>query len=76
MTNDQLQALREISLAIIDAVKQAGPLGAPAGPMYAALMAQGCTLTQFEGIMRGLVKAGFLTQSGNCYHACKEMRAA
>ncbi len=68
MTNEQILALRQIAAAIIAAVRAAGPLGAPGGVMYAALMAQGCTLNQFEQIMGGMVRAGKLTKRGDCYH--------
>ncbi len=71
MTVQQAQAVRQVATAIIETVRESGPLGAPGGVMYAALMAQGCTLQQFEGIMGGLVRAGFLRKSGECYHVAE-----
>ena len=68
MTLQQAKALKAIAGGVIEAVKAGGQLGAPGGVMYAAMMGQGCTLQQFEGIMGGLVKAGFLTKKGECYH--------
>jgi hypothetical protein len=68
MTPEQIKAIREIAGAIIETVKTSGPLGASAGPMYSALMAHGCSLQQFEGIMGGLVRAKLLRKSGHCYH--------
>ena len=72
MTIEQIRALRAIAAAIIETVRDADKrnpaIGAPAGPMYAALMTQGCTLHQFDQIMAGLVNAGMLTKSGHCYH--------
>ena len=67
MTIEQITALRSIARAIIETVQQSGPLGAPGGHLYAALMAQGCTLNQFEQIMSGLVDAGKLEKRGECY---------
>lgn len=67
MTADQLKALSLIVHAVVDTVKQAGPLGAPGGVMYAALMAQGCALSQFESLMGGLVRAGKIQKRGECY---------
>ena len=67
-TIQQLQALRAACDLILEAVRESGPLGAPAGVMYAALMAHGCTLNQFESIMGALVRAGKLRKSGDCYH--------
>ena len=69
MTVEQLRALKFIADSIIESVKVAGPLGAPGGHIYAALMGQGCTLHQYEQIMSGLVKAGKLRKSGECYFA-------
>ena len=67
MTNEQITALRAIAKAITETVALAGPLGAPGGHLYAALMSAGCTLNQFEQIMSGLVNAGVLTKRGECY---------
>jgi len=68
-TVDQLKALKSICDAVIDSVKLAGPLGAPAGPLYAALMAHGCSERQFESLMAGLVRANKLRKSGHLYFA-------
>jgi hypothetical protein len=62
----QFQALRALCDAIIETVGEAGTLGAPAGPMYAALMGQ-LSLHQFEQVMDGLVKAGKLRREGFVY---------
>lgn len=67
MTEQQAHALRQVADAIIEAVKAAGPLGAPGGPLYAALMTAGCTLHQFEQIMGALVRVGKLSKRGDCY---------
>jgi hypothetical protein len=68
MTNQQVQALRLVANAVIEAVKAGGTIGAPGGVMYAAMSAQGCTLDQFEQIMSGLCRAGILRRDGHCYH--------
>ena len=69
MTAQQQQALKEICDALVDLVKAAGPLGAPAGHLYATLMALGCSLEQFESLMGALVKVGKLRKRGNLYFA-------
>jgi hypothetical protein len=61
------QALRLIVSATLEAVAAAGPTGAPAGPLYAAMMTQGASLNQFESLMGCLVRAGKLRQDGNLY---------
>lgn len=65
MTPQQVKALQSVAKAIIESCKTF----APGGVIYAALMAQGCTLNQFEQIMGQLVNAGMLTQDGDCYTA-------
>lgn len=69
MTLDQILALRLIAQAVLESIKAAGPLGAPGGHLYAALMAHGCSLQQFEQIMTGLERNGMVTKRGDCYHA-------
>jgi len=73
MNIQQAQALRQVAKAVIDTVKESGDLGAPGGIMYAAMMAQGCTLEQFEAIMGGLIRAGRLSKSGECYHFIRDL---
>lgn len=62
------EILRAVVEAILEACKVAGPMGAPGGHLYAALMATGMRLEQFESIMRALVEAGKLEKRGHCYH--------
>ena len=37
-------ALSAIASAIVEAVKDCGPEGAPSGPLYMAMMEKGCSL--------------------------------
>lgn len=67
ITHDQARAIAGILDGIVDAVRAAGPLGCPAGVLYAALMVHGCTLDKFETIMGALVTAGRLTKKLDCY---------
>ena len=60
------KALIAIFDAIVDSIKAAGDHGAPGGILYAALMAQGCTLNQFH--MGTLINAGRIEMRGQCYH--------
>ncbi len=61
------QLLKAIADAIIESVEVAGSLGAPAGTLYAAMMAHGFTLQQFEQFMAGLVGIGKLEKRGQLY---------
>ncbi len=69
MNQEQYKALKLLINTIIETVEKSGPMGAPGGAMYAALMQFGCTLSQFESLMNGLVKAGKVVKCGECYHA-------
>lgn len=60
--------LRMVAVAIVESVKEMGVQGAPAGPLYAALMPTGMTLEVFEQIMSGLVREGQVRKSGHVYH--------
>ncbi len=64
----QLNALHQIMRAIVETVKAAGkPFGAPGGHLYAALSGI-LNIDQFTQIMGVLVKEGFVTKRGECYH--------
>lgn len=55
--------------AVVESVTVAGDAGAPAGHLYAAMMAHGVTLDQFTQIMSVLVDLGKLRKSGDLYFA-------
>lgn len=68
LTIEQIKALKAVMDAIIEVVRQTqGSMGAPGGHIYAALMAHGVTLRQYEQIMSGLVRVGKLRKQGECY---------
>lgn len=67
LTPQQLQAIRAVGDAIVEAVKAGGTTGAPAGVMYAALMQYGCTLDQFNQFTGALVRAGKIRRQGNLF---------
>lgn len=69
LTSQQQANLNTIVRAVVESVNSAGPLGAPGGHLYAALMSQGCTLNQFESLMSALIRAGKVTKQGECYFA-------
>jgi hypothetical protein len=63
------QLLRHVAEAIIESVREAGPMGAPGGSLYAAMMTHGFSLDNFNQIMSGLVSAGMLEKRGQLYFA-------
>jgi hypothetical protein len=63
----QARAVRIVCGAIVDAVKEAGDLGAPGGVLYAVLQ-EGLSLAQFEQLMSALVRTGKLRREGDLYY--------
>ena len=70
----QREALRVLIRATVDAVGAAGPLGAPGGVLYAAMMAYGCTLPQFSSFMGSLERAGVVRRQGELYTLADAVR--
>jgi hypothetical protein len=66
-TIQQLEAIKLIVTSIIETVRDAGDMGAPSGPMYAACMSAGASLSQYQSLMDALVRTGKLRQSGDLY---------
>ena len=61
-----IKVLRMTVAAILDAAEHAGPMGAPSGHVYAAMMQFGMTLDMYQQIIAGLVDAGKITVRHNC----------
>lgn len=51
--------------ALLGTIREAGPQGAPEGPMYAAAMAAGFSLDAFESALALLAKRGLIRRSGH-----------
>ena len=67
MTDQQkAQMALAIVLALLDTVKEMGANGAPAGPMYAAVMGH-MSLDTFESAMSLLVRSGKVRKEGHVY---------
>lgn len=67
MTPQQINTLQRIGQAILETIADAGVLGAPSGPMYAALVAHGLTLDQYQQIMGQLERKAFVACQSYCY---------
>ncbi len=61
------RALVALADAVAEIVEAGGELGVPGGTLYAALMTYGCTLEQFEGLMRALVATRRVVRRGDLY---------
>ena len=69
MTRDQaVAALHLIVKAVEDTVNEAGPLGAPAGVMYAAFTARGMSLDTFNQVTAAMVSAGRIARRGDVFY--------
>jgi uncharacterized protein YbjT (DUF2867 family) len=67
LTAQQNQALSQIVLAVTDAIRTAGECGVPGGTLYSALMAHGCSYSQFTSLMGALERIGKVRRKGHCY---------
>lgn len=61
MTPQQIRAAQRIGKALLDTISETAPLGAPSGPMYAALAANGCSLSQYQSITVSMIRNGLVT---------------
>ena len=65
MTKEQAtDILRQIVKAILDTIKEAGEMGAPSGPVYAALMGH-MTIDTYNQIIEGLIAAKKIRRSNH-----------
>lgn len=72
----QLEGLQRLGLGVLEAVEEAGVMGAPGGPLYAAMMSAGASLQQFQSFMGTLTSKGMLTlDETECYHMTDAGRA-
>ncbi len=65
----KLKVLGALVDAIVDTIKEAGPMGAPGGVLYAALMTRGFSLEEFEILMRVVVATKRVYKEGQLYFA-------
>lgn len=68
MNQQQIEVAQRIGLGILEAVDAGGDVGAPGGVLYAAMMANGASLNQYQSFMGGLVNKGMLVLEDDCYH--------
>ena len=71
MTGEQVKAQLKTQLAVVQVIaetaREAGPMGAPEGPIYAALMEflPAITPEYFDACVGHLVRAGLVARSGH-----------
>ncbi len=67
--DEKIKAMRMLITAVVETCQASEPFGAPGGLIYSALSTKGFTLIQYEELMAGLVRAGLLKRSGECYRS-------
>lgn len=65
ITKEQKIAILNVIEALKDAVAEAGEHGAPEGVLYAAFMAHGMSLENFNLMIGCLIKTGNIKKKGN-----------
>jgi hypothetical protein len=64
MTTAQKQKLAiEIVMAVAETIREAGEI--PSGHLYAGLMEKGCTMAQYDNLIRTLIESGIVRKSGH-----------
>lgn len=64
---DQMLAAVQLCKALIETIREAGPMGAPSGHMYAALMDE-ISLEQYQQIMAICKSTGLVEERGHCFY--------
>lgn len=73
LDHDKRRALiRATMQAIYEAVSVCKERGAPAGIIYAALMANGCTLEVYQNFEASMIEVGVLRKEGHLLFTCPE----
>lgn len=66
MNIKQILALKKIGHAILSSIHEAGENSpVPEGPMYAALMSHGISLSQFQQLLAGLQSTGLVIRESH-----------
>jgi hypothetical protein len=68
MTPQQTKAALEGLRISLDAVKDSGVAGMPAGTLYGALMATGMGLGDYQAMERLMIGTGLVAKRGNILH--------
>jgi hypothetical protein len=68
---DAVRALSAVIDIVVETIEKSGSNGMPGGHLYAVLMGYGCTLDQFEYLMRALVETKKIRRRGQLYFAAK-----
>jgi hypothetical protein len=74
-TDQVITAIRAAANVIEETAREAGPIGAPSGLVYAALSAQGMTLDTYTQILGAMELWGRIRLSGDVIYATDQKEA-
>lgn len=63
MSPDQIQATQLLGKAVLETIQECGTLGAPSGPIYAALMSKGISLSIYQQLIASLARNCLISES-------------
>lgn len=69
LTEQQAEAIRKLADIIEETAREAGPMGAPSGVVYAALMGVGITLDTYQSMLGIMEQQGRITVSSDLIKA-------
>lgn len=64
-----IDAMRRAIDALVDTIRDCGPMGCPSGVLYAGLMTTGVSLSTYERIIEALIAAGRIERRGHVLYA-------
>jgi hypothetical protein len=65
LTKTEINLVLKLVQICIDAIKETGAQGIPAGLLYSGLMSQGCTIGQYEALEHLICNSGVVRKSSN-----------
>lgn len=67
MTREQASVVQAVALGLLEAIAEAGEMGAPSGILYVGVNSAGVSLSQYQQIVWQMEGRGFVVQEGDCY---------
>jgi predicted methyltransferase len=65
LTKNEIQVAQRVAIYILESIEMASDTGAPSGVIYAALQTQGCTLSQYQSLMKPMLSLGYIKEQAH-----------
>ncbi|HKT90114.1 MAG TPA: hypothetical protein VJQ59_16835 [Candidatus Sulfotelmatobacter sp.] len=65
---NQIKGALALMLTVTETIREAGASGVPCGHLYAVLMAQGCSLEQYQMIERTALNTKLVEKRSDCLY--------